>query len=220
MQSTAFEWLKKMCFFVKKKLAKKKTSPGFFVTPKKCSTKKHPTFGKESQTLKKSKKTKKNSDVSPKNCSWFQPRLLSSFKTSCNLFHSSKLTAWVEKKKRVFATTNSGPQNAVVFFSLKQTSETPTGGKLVKVLSVKMLCHFEFAHLKQWSGWMENCLNLRYIWNWWKVGRFKACFRELFLRKERVDRNSLFQRHVNYHHHDFWLLTIFLPHDHCSSRKS
>ena len=30
-----------------------------------------------------------------------------------------------------------------------------------------------------------------------------ACFRELFLRKERVDRNSLFLRHVNYHDHDF-----------------
>lgn len=35
----------------------------------------------------------------------------------------------------------------------EETSETPTGGKLVKVLSVKMLCHFEFAHLKKWRGW-------------------------------------------------------------------
>ena len=116
MQSTAFEWLKKMCFFVKKKLAKKKTSPGFFVTPKKCSTKKHPTFGKESQTLKKSKKTKKNSDVSPKNCSWFQPRLLSSFKTSCNLFHSSKLTAWVEKKNVSLQQQTPGLKTPWCFF--------------------------------------------------------------------------------------------------------
>ena len=83
----------------------------------------------------------------------------------------------------------------------------------MKVLSVKMLCHFEFAHLKKWSGWMENCLNFDTSETDGKLAVLKrvsgSCDTYLLgrerhrLRKERVDRNSLFLTHVNYHDHDF-----------------
>ena len=77
IQSTAFEWLKNIPEI-------------FFVTPKKkCSTKKTSIFW-ESTDPQKEKKTL----IFCQKFSCFQSRLLSSFKNSCNLFHSSKLTAW------------------------------------------------------------------------------------------------------------------------------